>query len=179
MCSPNISYLGNKVYHAQKTESAVPGDVAGNKEWAFFRRHYHVEGPAAASPHHLAYCHVRAVEVRSFFPVNFYANERRVHQFCNFFVVEAFLFHDVAPMARRVSYGDENRLVLCFSCFKSYIIPWIPIYRIICVLKQIRTFFVYEPVRLFHPLGVAMHKNHFFRYWLLNQCKLTLLKHLL
>jgi hypothetical protein len=47
---------------------------------------------------------------------------------------------NMAPMAGRVADGEEDGFVFCFSFFKSFITPWKPIDRIVCMLKKVRGF---------------------------------------
>jgi len=48
--------------------------------------------------------------------------------------------HDMAPMAGGIPDGKKNRFVFIISFLESLISPRIPVYRILCVLKKIRTF---------------------------------------
>jgi hypothetical protein len=48
--------------------------------------------------------------------------------------------HDMAPMAGGIPDGKKNRLVFIVSFLESLVSPRIPVYRILCMLKKIRTF---------------------------------------
>jgi hypothetical protein len=53
----------------------------------------------------------------------------------------------MAPIAGRVPDGKKYGLILVFSFEECLFAPWVPVYRIVCVLKEVRAFFVDEPVR--------------------------------
>jgi len=46
----------------------------------------------------------------------------------------------MAPMAGGITDGKKNRLVFIVSFLESLFSPRIPVYRILCMLKKIRTF---------------------------------------
>ena len=58
----------------------------------------------------------------------------------------------VAPMARRVSYAEEDGLVFCPRLSKCFIAPWIPVNWIVRVLNKVRTLLVNQMVRVLRPL---------------------------
>ena len=64
-------------------------------------------------------------------------------------VAEAFLFHDVAPVATGVAYAEENGFVFSFSFIQGFLAPRVPVYWVVSVLEKIRAFFVNQPVWLF------------------------------
>jgi hypothetical protein len=61
----------------------------------------------------------------------------------NLSIFKRFMGHDMAPMASGIPDGKKNRLIFLFSFLESLISPRIPVYRILCVLKEIRTFVMY------------------------------------
>ena len=63
-------------------------------------------------------------------------------------VVEAFFFHDVAPVARGVAYAEENGFVFSFGFIEGFLTPRVPVYWVVGVLEKVRAFFIYQPVRL-------------------------------
>src|SRR5262245_10425013 len=52
----------------------------------------------------------------------------------------------MAPMAAAITDGKKNQLAFFPGFGKSFGAPWKPIDRIMCVLEQIRTAFLCEPV---------------------------------
>jgi|GEM_PF-2429659 len=50
------------------------------------------------------------------------------------------LITDLAPVAGGIAYGEEDGLVFPFGFFKCLITPGIPVYRVICMLQQVRGF---------------------------------------
>jgi len=46
----------------------------------------------------------------------------------------------MAPVAGGIAYGEEDGLVFPFGFFKCLITPGIPVYRVICMLQQVRDF---------------------------------------
>src|SRR3989304_4374975 len=135
-------------------------DVTSEEKRDLLWRHNHVQGPAAASPHHLANRHVCAVKVRSRLPVPLDRDERFVHELSYFLVVEAFLLHDVTPVTSAVANGDEDGFFLLSCLLERFINPWIPINRVVGVLEKVRALLMYQPFRLPLCTGVVgWHEN--------------------
>ena len=86
------------------------------------------------------YDHVYGIDVRPLLPVNLDGNEGIVDQSCNCLVLEGLSFHDVAPVARRVADGEEDRFVLFMRFLKGLLTPRVPIYRVVSVLLKIGAF---------------------------------------
>jgi hypothetical protein len=63
-------------------------------------------------------------------------------------VVEAFFFHDVAPVAGGVAYAEENGFVFSFGFIEGFLVPRVPVYWVVGVLEKVRAFFVNQPVGL-------------------------------
>src|SRR5258705_547175 len=72
----------------------------------------HRERPAAVTGEHLHRTHVDVVEVGPLLAVDLDAYEQVVHERGDPLVLERLVLHDVAPVARRVAYTDEDGLVL-------------------------------------------------------------------
>ena len=53
----------------------------------------------------------------------------------------------MAPIAGRVPDGEKDRLVFVLRLEERLFTPWIPVYGIVCMLKEVRTLFVDETVR--------------------------------
>ena len=69
--------------------------------------------------------------------LSFYADEMIVHKLGDGFVFKGFSFHDVAPVAGRVSDAEEYGFVFVFSPLQRLIPPGIPVHWIIGVLQKI------------------------------------------
>src|SRR5437868_2758308 len=54
--------------------------------------------------------------------------------------------HHVTPMTRSVADAEQNRLVLASRTGERFLTPWIPLYRIVTMLKQVRTRFACESI---------------------------------
>ncbi len=61
-------------------------------------------------------------------------------------VLEGFLFHDMAPVAGGITYGQKNGFVFFSRLVKRLFSPGIPIHRIMGVLEKIWAFFQGQPV---------------------------------
>ena len=56
-------------------------------------------------------------------------------------VFEALSFHDVAPVAGGVAYGEEDGFVELFGEVKSFRGPWMPINGVVGVLEEVGALF--------------------------------------
>ena len=81
--------------------------------------------------------HVDFVHIRSFFAIDFDADEMFVHVVSNFFAAEDFTFHDVAPVAAAVADGEEHGFVLFAGCFEGFRAPWVPLDGVVGVHEQV------------------------------------------
>ena len=79
-------------------------EIGAAIEGLTFRGQKDGHGPAATACHCLYSVHVYGVHIRPLFSVHFDVDEKRVHQCCGLDVFEAFVCHDVAPMASRISH---------------------------------------------------------------------------
>ena len=79
-------------------------------------------------------------------------------------VFEAFLFHDVAPVAAGVADAEENGFVLGFRFVQSFLAPWIPVYWIVGVLEKIRAFFINESIRLIFMTWLQKQETFLLNY---------------
>ena len=88
------------------------------------------------------------VEVRPLFPVHLDGDEIGVDEPGRFLVGEGFPLHDVAPVARRIADGEEDRLVLPGSVPERLLTPRVPVHRIFGMLEEVRAFLPGETVGL-------------------------------
>jgi hypothetical protein len=61
-----------------------------------------------------------------------------VHEFSYDFIFETFPFHHMAPVTRRISYGQQYGFALALCQVKCVFAPGIPVYGVVSVLYQVR-----------------------------------------
>jgi hypothetical protein len=59
----------------------------------------------------------------------------------------------MAPVAGRIAYAHEDELVLRPGFGKCFISPFMPVNRVVCVLKEVRAGRMYEAVGMFVFVG--------------------------
>lgn len=92
---------------------------------------------------------VDGIEVGTLLPVHLDVDEVIIQQEGSFLVFKGLMRHDMTPVTRRVTNTQEYWLVFCSSTCQSLITPRIPIYWVLCVLKQIWARFLSQTIRLF------------------------------
>ncbi len=83
--------------------------------------------------------HVDLVDFRPLLAIDFDVHEELVHERGRRLVFEAFVRHDMAPMAGGVSDGEQDRFVGALGLGKSLRRPRPPVNRVILVLDEVRT----------------------------------------
>ena len=141
--------LPQQVQYAGETGAA--GEILrreiGTCEKRFeIRREEHRIGPAAAARDELGGRHVDLVYIRPFFPVYLDVYEMGVHDRGDVGVGEHLALHDVAPVAGRVTDGQEDGFPLPAGAFDRLRVPGMPVHRIPGVGAQIETGFSGQPV---------------------------------
>jgi hypothetical protein len=104
------------------------------------------ERPSAIAPEELDKELVDVIEVGAFFAVDFDVDKEVVHERGDGLVFEAFVRHDVAPVARGVADGKENRLIETLGGGEGLGAPGEPIDGIGGVLEEVGRDFVDEAV---------------------------------
>ena len=94
--------------------------------------------PAAALAHHLDRVHEDRVDIGSLFAVDLDVDEQLVHHRRGRRVLERFVRHHVAPVARRVADRHEDRFIEPRRFGKRSLPPRPPLDRIFGVLPEIR-----------------------------------------
>jgi hypothetical protein len=89
--------------HRRKIGPAPKGSAGGRQK--------HGQWPAALLAHGRQSCHVDLVDVGPLLAIHLDIDEEPVHDVGNFGFLEAFMRHDVAPVAGRVADGQEYRPV--------------------------------------------------------------------
>jgi len=91
--------------------------------------------------------HVDLIDVGTFLAIDLDADKMVVEKSSDGGRLERFVLHDMAPMAGRVTDGEENRLVLGLRLGERLLAPREPINGIVRVLKEIRRFFLTKTIR--------------------------------
>src|SRR4029079_9466675 len=73
-----------------------------------------------------------------------------VHQRRGVLVLERLVRHHVTPVTGRVTDGEKNRLLFCPRARECLFSPWLPVHRIVCVLKEVRARLLSETVHVRH-----------------------------
>ena len=118
------------------------------------RRQKNAEGPTARTCEHLDCLHVDVVEIWTLFSVYFDGNKMVIQNFGNRCVFEAFMGHNVAPMAGRIPYGEKYRFVSTPGGLECLVAPGVPIHWVGLVLEQVWAGRIRESVRhgsLYYP----------------------------
>ena len=124
----------------------VGREVGSAVEWTAIRQQEHRHRPPAVTGHCLNGLHVDAVDVGSFFSIDFDVHEFLVHEARGFVVLERFVRHHVTPVAGGVADAQQDRLVLALRPFERLGSPRIPVDRVIGVLKKVGARFSGETV---------------------------------
>jgi hypothetical protein len=77
------------------------------------------------------------VHVGAFFPIHFDIDEVGIHESRYGGIFEGFPFHDVAPVAGRITNTHQDGLSLFSRALKSFRLPRVPMYRVPCMLQQV------------------------------------------
>ena len=107
----------------------------------------HRHRPAAATRQNLHGRHIDVVQVRPLLAIDLDVHEPLVQHLGDPRVLEAFVFHHVAPMASGVADGKENRLLFLAGPIQRLRSPGIPVHRIVSMLEQVGAGLVGESIR--------------------------------
>ena len=66
----------------------------------------------------------------------------------------------MTPVASGIANTEKYRFMLFIGTSKRFLLPGAPVDRIVGMLEQVGTFFVYEGVRSSFFLIAAVHKSH-------------------
>src|SRR6185436_20037697 len=89
---------------------------------------------------------IDCVEVRAFLAIHFDVDEQLVHPPGDLRIFEALMGHHMAPMAGGIADRPQDRLVLGLGGGERRLAPWLPVNRIVLVLKEIGARFLVEAV---------------------------------
>ena len=106
----------------------------------------HGQRPAALLAQMMQRRHVDLVDVGALLAIDFDVDEQLVHHRGGGGILEAFVRHDVAPVAGGVADRQQDRLVGALRLGQRLRSPWPPVDRIVLVLQQIRAGFLRQAV---------------------------------
>ena len=155
---PDFVDLLKQLRKARTAVTIVRREISAAKKRFPFRREKNIQRPAAGTGRGLDEGHVNLVHVRPLFAIHLDADEVLVQKSRNFFILERFAFHDVAPVAGRIADAEKDRPVFNPRLCKRLITPGEPIHGIVRVLEQVRRFFPCEAVGVF--VGGGFHATY-------------------
>ena len=115
--------------------------------------------PSPAAGHCLHCIHINMIQVGSFFPVYLDIDEMFIHDRGRCLIFKTFPFHYMTPMTGRITNAYQNGFVFFFCFLQCFFAPGIPIHRIMCMLKQVRTCFVDEFIGVFDALCIIVSRS--------------------
>ncbi len=134
--------------------------IGRSEERLFIRGHDNGKGPAPASCHHLTYVHIDRIDVGELLTVHLDGDECLIHETGDFFILKAFVRHDMTPVAGGIPDGEKNGFVL-FSCRrKGLVVPGKPCNRVVCMLEKVGADLILESVPGFHYTLSLMIGDH-------------------
>ena len=135
--------------HVAKPGSAVPRGgrkVRSTPEGLSRGGQEHGQRPAALLAHEGERKLIDGVEVGAFFAVDLDVDEKLVHQRRRLRLLEAFVRHDVTPVARRVADRQQDRPAVAARLGERIGVPRLPVDRVVSVLEKVGTGLSVEPV---------------------------------
>ena len=144
--SPDLGQLWYQLGQARPSEPALLREVGAREERTLVGGHDDGQGPTPGAGHHLTDRHVDAVDVGPLLPVHLDVDEGVVHHLGHHRVLEGLVGHHVAPVARGVSDGQEDGLVLATGSLEGLLSPGVPIDRVVRMLKQVRALLIRQAV---------------------------------
>jgi len=112
---PDVGDLAKNMFEAGLAVSGLWRKIGAAPKGMGVGRKKHGEGPAAWFAERLEGSHVDSVDVRSFFSVDLDVDEEVVHELGCFGVFEAFMGHDMAPVASGVADRQQYGLIEAFG----------------------------------------------------------------
>src|SRR5438067_5204091 len=107
-------------------------------EWTTVGSKEDGHGPATLLGKRLHRLHVNVIYIGAFFTIYFNGDKMLIHQASDVFVLEGFALHDMAPVAGRVANTEQDGFVLLLCLLQGFFAPWVPIYRVVGMLQEIR-----------------------------------------
>ncbi len=122
---------------AHQIEEHGPREVGPAEERPPVGGQEHRHRPPAPPALRLDRLHVDGVDVGTFLPVHLDVHEQVVHHLGDADVLEAFVGHDVAPVAGGVPDGQEDGPVQLLGLGPGRFAPWVPLDRVVTMLAQV------------------------------------------
>ncbi len=127
-----------EVAEARQAVTRLGREVRARIERLAFGRHEDRRRPAAGARQPDRRLHRDRVDVRPLLAVDLDVDEEVVHERRGVRILERLVCHDVAPMARAVADGDEERLLLRERERERLVAPLVPVHRVLGVLEEVR-----------------------------------------
>ncbi len=129
--------LAQHVFERRLSKLGLWREIGAPPIWLALGRQEDGQRPAALFTHHVERGLEHRVEVGTFLPVDLHVDEVLVHQRCRLGILEAFLGHHMAPVARRIADGHEDGLAGVPGFLQGVGSPGHPVDRVVLVLQQI------------------------------------------
>ncbi len=131
------SDFSQHVHKAWSTVARGLGEVSAAPDRLAIAVEKHGQRPAAVFAKMVQGRHVDLVDVGPLLAVDFDVDEQLIHDGGDLLVFEAFVGHDMAPVAGCVAYREQDRLVALLGLPERVRTPRPPVDRIGLVLQQI------------------------------------------
>ena len=112
-------------------------EIGSSKKRPLIGQYKHVQWPSARTRHGLHGIHVHMVYIGVFLAVDLDANKQLIHQGGRFGQGKTLVFHNVAPMARRIADTHQYGFVFSLGASKGLLAPGVPIDGVIGMLQQV------------------------------------------
>jgi hypothetical protein len=131
----------DRAQHLRERRQAVPRlgrEVRAGVERAARRRQEDRRRPAALPRQRDAGVHRQRVDIGALLAIDLHVHEQVVHEGRHTRIGERLVLHHVAPVARAVPDGDEERPVLVPCAGERVLAPRIPVDGVLGVLEEVR-----------------------------------------
>ena len=143
---PRVAQRLKQAAEAGPAVAVLGREVGAGEERVTVGRHEHGHRPAALAGHRLRCRHVDAVDVGALLAVDLDADVALVHEPGDARVLERLVRHDVAPVARAVADGEQDRAVLGARALERLVAPRVPVHGVRGMLQQVGAGLVGEAV---------------------------------
>ncbi len=130
------------------------GEIGSAPEGMPVRSEEHGQRPAALLTHHRQGRLINGIDVRPLLAIDFDVDEQIVHYVGNFLRFKAFMGHDMAPVARGIADGQQDRLVVAACFIEHRRPPGSPMHGVVPVLEQVRAGLAREEI-FCHGVGMS------------------------
>ncbi len=143
---PIIRDCGQDLRKARSPITGIRREIRAAPERLSVRRQEHGQRPATLLAQQLKRMLVYGIDIGAFLPVDLHVDIKVVHLRRDFVVFEAFMRHDVAPVAGGVADRQQDGLVLVPRGGEGLRPPAVPVHRIVGMLQKIGTGFFGQAV---------------------------------